>query len=108
MKVFFDQGVPVPLRDFLSGHSVTTAFERGWDTLSNGELIAAVEVEFDVFVSTDKNLRYQQNLSGRRLIIVILPTPSWPRLKPHGEAIRSAIEGTTPGNYIEWQFPVVG
>jgi predicted nuclease of predicted toxin-antitoxin system len=76
MKIFFDQGTPAPLRRALRGHTVSTAHEMGWGELDNGELLAAAEAEFDLLVTTDKNLRHQQNLTGRRLAIVILPTTS--------------------------------
>jgi len=63
MKILFDQGTPVPLRRSLSKHKVTTAFERGWGALRNGELLQAAEAEgFDALVTTDQNLQYQQNL----------------------------------------------
>lgn len=66
MRVLFDQGTPVPLRDHLRGHEVTTAFEAEWSDLSNGELLARAEAEFDVWVITDQQLRYQQNLDRRK------------------------------------------
>ncbi|MGB0409114.1 MAG: hypothetical protein ACPG3X_05195 [Opitutales bacterium] len=69
MKVLFDQGVPVPLRESLISLEVSTCFEMGWATLSNGELIAEAESKFDVFVTTDKNLRYQQDRSDRKIAI---------------------------------------
>ena len=83
MRVLFDQGTPAPLRHALIGHSVETAFELGWGTLQNGALISAAEAQgFEVFLTTDKNLKYQQNLAGRRLAIVVLSTTSWPRIRP--------------------------
>jgi len=81
MRIIFDQGVPVPLRRFLSEHVVETAFERGWSTLSNGDLISAAEAAFDLFVTTDQSLRYQLNLIGRRLAILVLPTTRWPEIQ---------------------------
>ena len=81
MRILFDQGTPVPLREHLDNHTVTTAFELGWSTLRNGELLAAAEGSFDVFVTTDQQIRYQQNLAGRNLAILVLPTTSWPRLR---------------------------
>jgi hypothetical protein len=77
MKVLFDQGVPVPLRESLISFEVSTCFEMSWSTLSNGELIAETESHFDAFVTTDKNLRYQQDLSGRKIAIFVLPTTRW-------------------------------
>ncbi len=101
MRVLFDQGTPVPLRAALSGYTVTTAYERGWSSLQNGELLAAAEIEFDVFVTTDKSLRYQQNLAGRQLAILVLPFASWPRLSGHVGTIAAAIDGMQPGDFIE-------
>jgi len=66
MKILFDQGTPVPLRKLLPDHSIITAYERGWQTLENGDLIAAAEADgFDIIITTDQNLKYQQNLTDR-------------------------------------------
>ena len=102
MRVLFDQGTPAPLRHALVGHSVETAFELGWGTLQNGELIAAAEAEgFEVFVTTDKNLKYQQNLTGRNLGVVVLPTTSWPRLRALTAKVLEAVDSAHPGSFIE-------
>jgi hypothetical protein len=105
VRILLDQGTPAPLRRALAGHSVATAYEEGWDTLSNGELLAAAERSFDAFVTTDQNLPYQQNLTGRRLAILVLPTTSWPRLQPHAAAIAAAVVALRPGELQEWSFP---
>ena len=74
----------MPLRKALTAHKVQTAYECGWSSLRNGDLIAAAEeAGFGVFVTTDRNLKYQQNLTNRRLAIVVLLSTSWPRFKPH-------------------------
>jgi hypothetical protein len=101
MRVLFDQGTPAPLRLFLIDHEVTTAHELGWSDLRNGELLSAAEGKFDVFITTDQNLRYQQNLSGRNLAILVLPTTSWPRLQGLTEIILSELNKTQPGEYRE-------
>jgi hypothetical protein len=105
VRILLDQGTPTPLRRALAGHSVSTAYEEGWNTLTNGELLAAAERSFDVFVTTDQELRYQQNLAGRRLAILVLPTTSWPRLQPHAAAIATAVVALRPGELREWSFP---
>lgn len=105
MRILLDHGTPVPLRRALDGHSVATAHEQGWATLTNGELLAAAEGSFDALVTTDQNLRYQQNLTGRRLSILVLPTTSWPRLQPHAPAIAAALIALRPGELLEWSFP---
>ncbi|MCE0521307.1 MAG: hypothetical protein LV480_00155 [Methylacidiphilales bacterium] len=101
MRVLFDQGTPAPLRLFLTGHEVVTAHELGWSHLKNGELLSAAEANFDVLVTTDQNLRYQQNLSGRNLAILVLPTTSWPRLQGLTGIILSELGKIQPGEYRE-------
>lgn len=93
MKVLFDQGTPVPLRRYLRSHEVTTVYELSWSTLQNGALLSQAEaIGFDVLITTDKNLKYQQNLSARRLAIVVLLSTSWPKIQQKGrESIRSTI-----------------
>jgi len=82
MLVLFDQGTPVPLRTFLAGHTVRTAAEQHWTTLGNGQLLNAAEAAgFDLLLTTDKNIRHQQNLAGRRIAIVVLRQPRWPTLR---------------------------
>lgn len=106
MRVLFDQGTPVPLRQFLSGHSVSTAYELGWATLKNGELLRSAEERgFEVLVTTDSNLRYQQNLTTRRIAVVVLATTSWPRIRVAVAQVVSAINSTSVGSYIEVPIP---
>ena len=97
MRILFDQGTPAPLRHALTGHSVETAYERGWSNLSNGDLLAAAEgAGFDLFVTTDQNLRYQQNLDGRRLAILVLPTTRWPIIQRHVAEVAAAVAAMQP------------
>jgi hypothetical protein len=93
--------LPAPLKDHLPGHQVATAHELGWSTLLNGELLAKAEAQFDVLVTTDRNLRHQQNLSGRKLAVVVLPTTSWPRLQPIAARIAEFVARARPGEAIE-------
>ena len=102
MHILFDQGTPVPLRSFLSDHHVETAFERGWTTLTNGELLTEAErAGFELFVTTDQNLRYQQNFTARSIAIVVLSSTSWPRIQKAMATVTQAIESATPGNFLE-------
>jgi hypothetical protein len=76
MLILFDHGTPAPLRFFLTGHTVKKAKDLRWDTLTNGELLRAAEAaSFQVLVATDKNIRYQQNLSEHAIAIVVLGIP---------------------------------
>ena len=84
MKILFDQGTPVPLRQFLKLHSVETAYDKGWDNIRNGELLSRAEAEgFNALITTDQNIRYQQNLSGRKISIVVFADH---KLASHQEA----------------------
>ena len=104
MKILFDHGTPAPLRRSLAGHEISTAYEMGWATLSNGDLLAAAEKSFDVFITNDQNLRYQQNLTGRRLAILVLPTTSWPEIQRHTNKISTSVNALKPGDFIELDF----
>ena len=106
MLILFDHGTPRGIARFLSGHTVTRARERGWNTLSNGELLAEAErAGFDVFLTADKNIRYQQNLAGRKIALVVLSTPQWPLVRLHVARIVEAVNAATPGSYVEVQIP---
>ena len=104
MKILFDQGTPDPLRTALSGHVVITAFERGWSNLGNGDLLREAEREFNTLITTDKNLEYQQNLKGRKIAILVLPTTSWPKIPPHQGKILAAVNNIKPGDYLLLDF----
>ena len=101
MRILFDQGTPAPLRDHLPGHSVETAYEKGWSALRNGELLAGAAAAFDLLITTDRNLRHQQNLAERRIAILVLPTTSWPRLQKIATQIAAAVASLQPGQYLE-------
>jgi predicted nuclease of predicted toxin-antitoxin system len=106
MKLLFDQGTPVPLRNHLPGHVVETAYEKGWSNLKNGDLLIRVEAAgFDALITTDQNLRYQQNLSGRGIGVLVLLTTNWPRIKSNVALVIQAIDNLHPGSYEEINFP---
>ena len=106
MLILFDQGTPVPLRRFLTDHDVATAYERGWSSVTNGDLIRLAELNgFELLITTDTNLRYQQNLQGRSLAILVLTTTSWPRIRLATGNIVAAIRGIQAGSYQELVIP---
>jgi hypothetical protein len=106
VKVLFDQGTPAPLRELLFDHAVSTAYELGWSTLQNGELLAAAEKNgFEVFITTDTNLRYQQNLAKRQIAIIVLGTTSWPRIQFCALEIKLAIDRAKANDFIEISVP---
>lgn len=106
MRVLFDQATPLPIRTHLDQHVVSTAFAQGWDTLKNGELLTAAEqAGFDVLLTTDKNLRYQQNLKDRKIAIVVLGVQQWPQLRPHVQRVVEAVGAAASGSYVEIDIP---
>ncbi len=104
MKVLIDECAPRAIKNFLSkhGHESLTVQEAGWSGKENGELLAIAETEFDVLVTLDTNLRYQQNLAGRRIAIVIIRARSnrLSALSPHFVACAEALQIIKPGDII--------
>ena len=93
---------PAGIARFLPGHTVTKAKDRGWDTLTNGDLLAEAErAGFDVLLTADKNMRHQQNLRNRKIALVVLSTPQWPVVRLHVARIAAAVSAATPGSYID-------
>jgi hypothetical protein len=100
MRVLFDHGTPRGIARSLENHTVREARAEGWDTLSNGELLKAAEdAGFDVLVTTDKNLRYQQNLAARKIAVVVLGKARWQLIKPGGAAGSSGHRSGAAGNF---------
>jgi hypothetical protein len=106
MLALFDHGTPRSIPRFLVDHTVIQAKARGWDRLSNGKLLqAAEEAGFDVLLTTDKNIRYQQNLEGRSMAIVVLGNPQRPAVHRHMDRVVAAVNAATPGSYTEVEIP---
>jgi hypothetical protein len=106
MLILFDQATPVPIRPYLIRHKVRTAFQQGWDTLRNGDLLTAAErAGFDLLLTTEKNIRHQQNLSTRKIAVVVLGLQQWPKLRPHVRRIVEAVDAAAAGSYSEVEFP---
>ena len=106
MRILFDKGTPRPLRRRLFGHEVETSVERGWDTLANGELLdRAKEAGFEVLLTTDQSIRYQQNMMNRRIAVVVLMNTNWPRIARNTEVVRVAPEELQLGELREVQIP---
>jgi len=102
LKLLFDQGTPAPLRDHLPEHSVDTLAEKGWSDKDNGELLDLAEREgYEILVTTDQNLRHQQNLAGRRIGVVVLLSTNWPDVRLRAREIGQAIGLVRSGEFIE-------
>jgi hypothetical protein len=110
MLILFDQGTPKGLIRALPGHTILTAQSRGWDRLNNGALLnAAEEAALDLLLTTDRRIRYQQNLAGRKIALVVLTgTTKWSHVRLHFERIAAAVNAATPGSYAEVKIPFDG
>ena len=102
MKILFDQGTPRPLRHSLAEHSVDTASERGWSDLDNGDLLQAAEDGgYDLLITTDQNIRHQQDLANRNIAILVLLSTAWPLIRQKVDAISAAVNDMGPGELKE-------
>ena len=106
MLILFDHSTPAPLRYSLKGHTVVDAVERGWDRLVNGALLAEAEAAgFELFITADKGIQFQQNLTSRRLAIIILGNAQWPVLKQYVDRVIAAVETATAGSLTKVEIP---
>jgi len=100
VRIFFDHNIPRKLRRLLKGHYVAIATEMGWETVENGDLLRAAEdAGFDVMVSADKDLSYQQNLSGRKIALVVISTNNWKIIQHDSGPIVDAVNAATPASF---------
>jgi hypothetical protein len=107
MRILFDNGTPRGVAGALSGHTVEEARSHGWDTLRNGELLDAAEAAgFEVFLTTDRNIRHQQNLAGRKIAVVVLGKGRWRLIGNRLPEIAAAVAAATPGSFTEIEIPV--
>jgi hypothetical protein len=107
MRVLFDNGTPRGVAAALSDHIVEEARSRGWDSLGNGDLLDAAEAAgFHVFVTTDRNIRYQQNLAGRRIAVVVLGKGRWRLIRQRLPEIAAAVAAATSGSFAEVEISV--
>jgi hypothetical protein len=101
LKILFDQNTPRNLVRYLEGHDVQRAAQLHWEELKNGDLLQAAEAKgFDLFLTCDRNLGYQQNLQTRRIAIIAMSTNTWPIIKPHVDQVKMAVSAAMPGSYL--------
>ena len=106
MRILFDHDVPRPLRRHLTDHEVDTARERGWAELSNGELLNEAEREgYQILITADQKMTYQQNIARRTFGVVVLMSNNWSQVREKVAAIQSALEGIDPGELREVPIP---
>ncbi|MCY3691382.1 MAG: hypothetical protein OXI54_12965 [Chloroflexota bacterium] len=102
MQILFDQGTPWPLRHYLAGHTIHRALQLGWDRDADGLLIArAEEAGYELLITTDQNIQYQQNLAILKIAILVLVDHNWPYNQASIDPIVAAVETATEGSYLE-------
>lgn len=107
MRVLFDKSAPYGLARYLEDHTVSTAEDCGWGRLENGDLLTVAEQSgYELFLTADKNLRYQQNLAGRKISLVVLGQSPWPLVRQHIPAIVATVDAAKPGGFVEIEIPL--
>ncbi len=102
MRILFDVNIPEPLRRYLAEHTVDTADEKGWARIRNGNLLENAERDgYEILITADQSMRYQQNMAGRQVAVIVLLSNRWPRVQLRIEEIRAALEGMEPGEVRE-------
>lgn len=105
MTILLDECVPWPMHALLTDHRCTTASKRGWGGTKNGDLLRLAEAEFDLFITADQNIRYQQNLAGRRIAILELSTNDLRRIRAAASTINAAVTSIKPGEFRQLAIP---
>jgi hypothetical protein len=107
MRILFDHGTPRGLANALLDHDLTSAYEKGWDRLKNGDLLRTAEQEgFELLLTTDRRIQYQQNLTNRKIAIIVLTgTTKWSQVQLHFDAIITAVGSAGVGSYAEVEIP---
>lgn len=106
MRILFDHNVPAPLPRRLPGHDISTAEQMGWDRLTNGSLLDAAEkAGFDLFLTGDRNMQYQQNLRERMISVIVLSNVTWPVLRDHVQRVVNAVDACSPRSFAEIEIP---
>ena len=106
MKILLDECVPWPMHKFLTGHECSTAQQHGWGGIKNGDLMRLAEKEFDLFITSDQNIRYQQNLAGRQIAILELSTNDHRRIQSAAALIQSVVATMQPREFRRLEIPI--
>ena len=105
MRILLDECVPWPMHKLLVGHECSTAQREGWGGVKNGELLRLAEGKFDLFITSDQNIRYQQNLAERRLPVLELSTNKMRRIAAAADLILAAAVAMQSGEFRQLQVP---
>jgi predicted nuclease of predicted toxin-antitoxin system len=105
VRILLDECVPWPIRHLLAGHDCTNVQKQGWKGTKNGALLALAASEFDLFITSDQNIRYQQNLLGSTIAVLELSTNDLRRIRAAAAMIQSEISKVKPGAYRRITIP---
>src|SRR6185436_9984991 len=105
MRILLDECVPWPLQSLLTGHSCANVQGQGWSGIRNSDLLQRAEAEFELFITCDQNLRYQQNLTGRHIAILELSTNDLRRIQSAQALIAEAVEKLEPSEFRHLDIP---
>jgi predicted nuclease of predicted toxin-antitoxin system len=105
MKILLDECVPAPMQSLLSNHACTTVQSKGWSGIRNGDLLQRAGAEFDLFITSDHNIRYQQNLGGRSIAILELSTNDIGRIRAATSIIDKAVANIQPNAFQHLDIP---
>ena len=105
MKILLDECVPWPMHRLLGHHSCTNVQAQSWGGIKNGELLQRAEAEFDLFITSDQNIRYQQNLAGRNIAVLELSTNDIGRIEAAASLIQAAVDGIQPNEFKQLEIP---
>jgi len=105
MKILLDECVPAPMQSLLSNHACTTVQAKGWSGIRNGDLLQRAEAEFDLFITSDQNIRYQQSLAGRSIAILELSTNDIGRIRAAGPIIDKVVANIQPNAFQHLDIP---
>lgn len=104
MRIVLDECVPWPLAKHLAGHTCTSPQRSGWGGFENGDLLRIAEADHDLFVTSDQNLRYQQNLADRKIAILELSTNDWATIRRHLDSVIARIDAMQPGEFARYDL----
>lgn len=105
MKILIDESLPRYLKKMMADHEAVTVQEAGWAGLKNGELLSRAESSYRVFLTADKNLRYQQNIEGRQLGLIVFPTNKLSVIKKLSDQLKTALAEVRDGQCVELTLP---
>lgn len=105
MRILIDENLPRYIKSMLQAHDAVTVQELGWSGIRNGALIARAEIAYDVFLTADKNLRYQQNMNERKLMLIVFPSNKLTAVKLLASQLQVALMTVKQGRFIELEMP---